>query len=166
MSSMNTHLKPLESIDAELAQRLLRDADFRRRFIRFWAQNEVASEIRSLRKARGLRQAQVAKLAETGQSAISRIEKADYDGWSYKTLISIAEALKARLRIRFERIEDVISSYEAGSHGTNPQTLSESEPTTDAADLAERTDDDGTLDHLTLERGESSADALAHYMRM
>ena len=103
-------LRPL-SIDTELADRLEKDERFRRRYIRFFAQTEVAAEIRNLRKKRQLRQAEVAKLAKTGQSAISRIEKADYDGWTFKTLIAIAEELRARLRITFEPIEDVASGY-------------------------------------------------------
>jgi len=104
-------LTPLLGIDEELADLLEHDDDFRRRFIRKFAQAEVAAEIRLLRKKRKLKQGQVAELAHTGQSAISRIEKADYDGWTYKTLIGIAEALRARLRIRFEPIEDVASGY-------------------------------------------------------
>lgn len=112
---MTSQLSPLASIDAELADRLETDESFRRRFIRRFAQAEVASEIRALRKKRGLRQAEVARLAKTGQSAISRIEKADYDGWTYKTLIGIAETLKARLRIRFEPIEDVAEGYRSST---------------------------------------------------
>lgn len=103
-------LTPL-SIDAELADRLDNDDRFRRRYIRFFAQTEVAAEIRALRKKRRLRQAEVAKLAKTGQSAISRIEKAGYDGWTFKTLLAIAEELRARLRITFEPIEDVANGY-------------------------------------------------------
>ena len=102
------HLSPLGSIDAELAERLQNDDVFRRRYIRFWAQTEVASEIRALRKARLMRQADVAELAKAGQSAISRIEKAEYDGWTFKTLIGIAEVLRARLRITLEPIENVV----------------------------------------------------------
>jgi transcriptional regulator with XRE-family HTH domain len=103
-------LTPL-SIDAELADRLDNDDRFRRRYIRFFAQTEVAAEIRALRKKRRLRQAEVAKLTKTRQSAISRIEKAGYDGWTFKTLIAIAEELGARLRITFEPIEDVANGY-------------------------------------------------------
>lgn len=104
-------LRPAASIDAELADRLLHDETFRRRYIRRWAQVEVASAIRALRKARQMRQAEVADLVQTGQSAISRIEKAEYDGWTFKTLIGIADALRARLRVAFEPIEDVALSY-------------------------------------------------------
>lgn len=110
MSSTNP-VNQMASIDAELADKLQNDDAFRRRYIRFWAQTEVASEIKQLRKARRMLQADVAKLAETGQSAISRIEKAEYDAWTFKTLIRIAEVLRARLRITFEPIETVVSNY-------------------------------------------------------
>jgi hypothetical protein len=60
-----------------------------------------------------MRQREVASLTKTGQSAISRIEKAEYDGWTFKTLIGIADALRARLRISFEPIEAVALSYQA-----------------------------------------------------
>src|SRR5262249_55322962 len=106
------------SIDAELAIKLESDAAFRRRYIQRWAQAEVAAEIKALRKARKLNQTQVATLAATGQSAISRIEKADYDGWTFKTLLGIAQALKARLRITFEPIESVIAMYRS-AHGAD-----------------------------------------------
>lgn len=126
-------------IDRELADRLERDDSFRRRYIRFFAQSEVAAEIRSLRKRRKMRQVEVAKLSKTGQSAISRIEKADYDGWTFKTLISIAEGLRARLRIRFEPMEDVVDGYRnAATTGDSSRTqgdLEDAGDTSDAADI-------------------------------
>lgn len=111
---MSSLLHPLASIDKELADRLEKDERFRNRYLRRWAQTEVATEIRALRSRRKMRQGDVARLASTGQSAISRIEKAEYDGWTFKTLMGIAEVLSARLRITFEPIEDVISNYRAG----------------------------------------------------
>jgi transcriptional regulator with XRE-family HTH domain len=134
-------LNPLKSIDAELAARLQNDDAFRRRYIRFWAQTEVAAEILSLRRARGLRQVEVARLARTGQSAISRIEKADYDGWTFKTLIGIAEVLRARLRITFEPIEDVVGGYRTSTIPKAPVVLDDIGTTTDDADVDFR---DGT----------------------
>src|SRR5215210_4201622 len=110
---MKSELNRLASIDAELAEKLENDEAFRRRYIRAFSQAEVAAQIQALRRKRGLRQQDLARLANTGQSAISRIEKADYEGWSYKTLIRIAEELKARLRIILEPIEDVANGYRA-----------------------------------------------------
>lgn len=118
-------LNPLVSINTELADRLEHDEAFQRRYIRAWTQTEVASEIRSLRKTRRKNQRQVAELIGTGQSAISRIEKADYDGWTYKTLITIAERLKARLRITFEPIEDVARGYRGRTAGETFEGIAE-----------------------------------------
>lgn len=127
-------LNPLSSINAELAERLEKDDAFRRRYIRMWAQTEVATEIRALRKRRGLRQGEVAKLTGTGQSAISRIERADYDGWTYKTLIEIACELKARLRISYEPIEAVVSGYRIHSSDTSDVEVFPGDGTSGGAD--------------------------------
>jgi hypothetical protein len=102
-----TSLKSVAFIDKEIAERLMSDVGFRNRFIRVWAQTEVAEGIRTLRRKRNLKQKQVAVLANTGQSAISRMEKADYDGWTFKTLLTLAEVLRARLRVTFEPIEEI-----------------------------------------------------------
>ena len=118
---MSSQLEPLTSIDLELAERLEKDERFRNRYLRRWAQNEVATEIRGLRKRRGKLQAEVARLANTGQSAISRIEKAEYDGWTFKTLLAIGDALRARLRITFEPIEDVVRSLKSSASTTAVQ---------------------------------------------
>lgn len=105
-----------QSINREIAERLETDDEFLRDYIRTWASHDVASELRNLRMLRKKRQADVAALVNTGQSAISRIEKAEYDGWSYKTLVAIALALRARLSFRLEPIEDVVQ----GLKGVNP----------------------------------------------
>ena len=61
-----------------------------------------------MRLKRKLKQVALATMAGTGQSAISRIEKQNYDGWTFKTLLTISLALDARLTIKLEPIEDVI----------------------------------------------------------
>jgi transcriptional regulator with XRE-family HTH domain len=57
------------------------------------------------------RQVDLAKESGMLQSAISRIEQADYGNWSLKTLFRVADALDARLRIDFDPIETVIEQY-------------------------------------------------------
>ena len=112
-SSPSTDKPTVTSIDIDLARRLASDARFRERYLRVWAAHEVASEIRSMRKRRTMRQADLARQTGTGQSAISRIEKEDYDGWTFKTLLAIAVALKARLRIQLEPIEIIVEKLKA-----------------------------------------------------
>ena len=90
----------------------LNHLSFRRRFFRLRAQEETAQQIRELRDRRGLRQVDLAKRAKMRQSAVSRIEQAGYSAWTYKTLLRVAEALDAQLRIVFEPSEDVIARYQ------------------------------------------------------
>jgi transcriptional regulator with XRE-family HTH domain len=111
-------MKPTETSDlspvairARLARKL-RNPAFRRRYFRARAQEEVAQQIHELRERRHYRQIDLAHAAKMKQSAVSRIEKADYSAWTYKTLLRIAEALDAQLRIVFEANEDVIGRYE------------------------------------------------------
>lgn len=110
---MRSNLSPVTSIDAELADKLERDAAFRDNYIKLFAQAQVAAELKQMRKARVLRQQDLARLIKTGQSAISRIEKSEYDGWTFKTLVAIAIALRAQLNITLKPIEDVAKMFRA-----------------------------------------------------
>jgi transcriptional regulator with XRE-family HTH domain len=110
----------LSPIELKLYERLKSDKAYRRRFFEGLAQDEVAMQIRNLREYRGyLRQADFAKVAKMQQSAISRIENATYRGWSYRTLLRVAAALDARLRITFEPAEDAIRRYRDIQAATN-----------------------------------------------
>lgn len=60
----------------------------------------VAQLIYDARIEAGLTQAQLAKLIETRQSVISRLEDADYDGHSLTMLNRIANVLGKRLVVR------------------------------------------------------------------
>jgi DNA-binding XRE family transcriptional regulator len=61
----------------------------------------IGEQIYTLRIEAGLTQSELATLAGMHQSAIARIEDADYDAHSLKTLERIAAALGKRLEIRF-----------------------------------------------------------------
>lgn len=91
----------------------LKQPSFRRRFFRAQAEEEIAQQIRELRETRKLRQVDLAAKAAMKQSAVSRIEQASYSAWTFKTLLRVAEALDAQLRVAFEAAEDVIARYEA-----------------------------------------------------
>lgn len=121
--SILTRTEPIE-INKEVAERLTTDAEFRNRFIRRWAQDEIASQIRSLREFRGLNQKQLAALSGTGQSAISRSEQAGYSGWTVKTLVALAQALRARLVVSFEPIEHVAGRYCTSGEAASTETIS------------------------------------------
>ncbi len=62
----------------------------------------IASQIRILREQQGLSQRDLAEKLGTKQAGVSRLESADYRGWSVRVLKKLAEAFDLRLRISFE----------------------------------------------------------------
>lgn len=62
---------------------------------------QIAQEIFALRTKAGLTQKQLAQMVGTTDSAISRLEDADYTGHSLKMLQRISAALNQRLEIHF-----------------------------------------------------------------
>jgi transcriptional regulator with XRE-family HTH domain len=98
----------------------LKDRRYRHRFFRARVQDEIATGIQEMREMRKLRQVDLAHECSMKQSAISRLEKADYAGWNFQTLQRIAQALDARLRVTFEPMEKVIEEYEWREKGYSP----------------------------------------------
>ena len=62
---------------------------------------DIAQQIYDLRHQAGLTQKQFADLLNTTASVISRLEDADYDGYTLRTLNRIAAALHHRLEVNF-----------------------------------------------------------------
>jgi transcriptional regulator with XRE-family HTH domain len=62
---------------------------------------DIAQQVHDLRIDAKLTQTQLAELAGTYQSVISRIEDADYDGHSLASLNKIAKALNRKLKVEF-----------------------------------------------------------------
>jgi transcriptional regulator with XRE-family HTH domain len=124
----------LPSIDLELPRKL-RDREYRRRFFLSESSARIAKQLIELRKRRGLNQTDLAKLADTGQPAISRAERADYCNWSFNTLRKLAEAMDARIRVLIEAAEDVLPEYEAEAN--MPRQLRAS-AATEMADVRQR----------------------------
>jgi transcriptional regulator with XRE-family HTH domain len=105
--------KSINPLKLGISEKLRDPARRKRTFLRM-AQDEIAMQIRTLRAERGYpTQGSFARHAHMQQSAISRIENADYMGWSFRTLLRVADSLDARLRVTFERAEDVIKKFEA-----------------------------------------------------
>ena len=96
----------------------LESPTFRNQFFRSERELEIPAQIKNLRKLRGLNQAQLAEMARTKQSAISRLERAQEAKWELETLVRLAEALDARLAVVIEPYEAVIARYKAEQ--TNP----------------------------------------------
>jgi transcriptional regulator with XRE-family HTH domain len=98
------------SIDLELDE-LFRDRDRRNAFFRSITQDEIASQIRAVRKTRQLTQNAFAVLSGMKQSAISRIEQADYAAWNLTTLFRVAEALDSRWKVILQPAEEAVKEF-------------------------------------------------------
>jgi ribosome-binding protein aMBF1 (putative translation factor) len=64
----------------------------------------VAQLVYDARMAAGLTQKQLAEMIGTRQSAIARLEDADYEGHSLSMLRRVAAALGCRIKLDFEAI--------------------------------------------------------------
>lgn len=109
---METVANSLPSLDLNLFEEL-KDDEFRNAFFEAEASSQIARALINLRQMRGLSQKDLADALDTKQPAISRIESADYRGWSYSTLRKVAQVLRARLRIVIEPFEQVHDEYKA-----------------------------------------------------
>jgi ribosome-binding protein aMBF1 (putative translation factor) len=85
----------------ELLDRLIGDdSDLRAMIEEERVNAQVARDIYDLRTSRGLSQLQLAELVGTRQSAIARLEDADYEGHSLRMLRRVADALNAHVSVR------------------------------------------------------------------
>lgn len=91
--------KPTSNALALLDRLIGDDSDLRAMIAEERVNTQVAREIHDLRTSRGLSQKQLAEMVGTKQSAIARLEDADYEGHSLRMLQRIAKALDARLTV-------------------------------------------------------------------
>jgi len=77
------------------------DADYQKVLAQERVKSQAAQAIYDARLAAGLTQRQLASLAGTTQSVISRLEDGDYDKHSLAMLKRIATALHRRVEVRF-----------------------------------------------------------------
>ncbi|MEX2316542.1 MAG: helix-turn-helix transcriptional regulator [Pirellulales bacterium] len=75
------------------------DAELRQYVADARASSEIAQVVYDLRTGAGLTQKEMADLVGTGQSAIARLEDADYEGHSLSMLNRIAEALNCHIQL-------------------------------------------------------------------
>lgn len=100
-----------KSIKLGLAE-IFSDPKRRQVFFERTTQDEVATQIRDWRKRRNLTQSAFAKLVEMKQSAVSRLESADYAAWNFATLMRIASALDGRWKVVFIPSDEAIKEFE------------------------------------------------------
>lgn len=83
----------------------LSDPGFAVEFKRAGEAWDVALQITDLRRQAGLSQKELAKLLNTSQQQVSRLESTTYEGHSLSMLRRVAEVLHARVRVIFEPVD-------------------------------------------------------------
>ena len=84
----------------------LQDPTFAARFAQAGDAWDVALQIAALRQQAGLSQKDLARLLNTSQRQVSRLESPRYEGHSLNTLRRVAAVLHARVRVVFEPVAE------------------------------------------------------------
>lgn len=80
-------------------ERMKKSARYRRAYARYSRQIDLAMLVREMREAAGLTQAELAQRAGTTQSAIARLEDAEYTAHSLQTIEKIAQVCGVELKL-------------------------------------------------------------------
>jgi transcriptional regulator with XRE-family HTH domain len=163
----------------------LRDREYRRSFFEAGAKFRVQDRIRDIMKVRGACQLELAESCGMKPSAMSRVLSEGYASWSFKTLLRIADALDAELRVDLVLAEDVIAEFRHREKGGADSALADhaalggskprqhrgpggpflplSEPTEHLASLAERSRQGGVYRKTVIPEGELQRESYSTF---
>jgi transcriptional regulator with XRE-family HTH domain len=102
----------------DLRQRLqtdLNDGEYRHAYADEHLNLSIGTQIKVVREERGMTQAELADKIGTKQTGISRLESANYAGWSIAVLRRVAKAFDLRLHVSFEEFGSLWSEVEGFS---------------------------------------------------
>ena len=94
----------------EFLKEELKDREFGKIYYKGLEKARIAIEIANFREKKGLTQDELAKMINTSQSAIARLENPDYKGYSINTLRKVAGALEIEVVVSFK--EKGLETYE------------------------------------------------------
>jgi DNA-binding XRE family transcriptional regulator len=90
-------------LDEWLSEKLKKPG-FRKHYRQARLAVEVAHQMVLLREKLGITQAELARRMGTKQQTVSRLESGDYEGFTLKTLLKIAEATKTEVVVTFTTV--------------------------------------------------------------
>ena len=93
------------------------DSAYREAYADSFIDSWIALQIRVIREQRNMTQKDLANVLHTTQTAISRLENANYSGRSIGTLKSVAKAFDCRLKVSFETYGSLVEEAEEFSSG-------------------------------------------------
>lgn len=101
MADKPRHGKRRDALDVLRDSVIQRDPEAAARIEEKYEGVKIAEQIYRMRKEAGLAQQELADRVGTSKSVISRLEDADYDGYSVRTLRRIAASCRHELKVRF-----------------------------------------------------------------
>jgi transcriptional regulator with XRE-family HTH domain len=105
----------------DLRQRLqidLCDEEYRHAYADEHLNLSIGTQIKVIREEQRMKQAELAEKIGTKQAGISRLESANYNGWSIAILRRLAQAFDLRLRVSFEEFGTLWTEVEGFSRET------------------------------------------------
>src|SRR5262249_49338835 len=90
-----------------------RERRFRKQYLEGYLNTRIAAQIKALREARKLSQAQLAARVGTTQPGISALENVNYSSWSLRTLRKLARAFDVALVVKFESFGKALDDIES-----------------------------------------------------
>lgn len=102
------------NFDRHLSKQL-EDSEFATKYAEAGASWDIALKLTQLRQDAGLSQSELARMLNTSQQQISRLESPSYEGHSISMLRRVAEALNARIVVAFEPLNDKLELNEPNS---------------------------------------------------
>ena len=124
----STNSKTMRKKRARIIQQL-QDSAYRRAFVEGHAQDGIAFQLRSMRKARRWEQSELAQRLGKPQPMVSRYENPDYGKYSVSTLLELAAAFDVGLVVRFSPFSELIEWDEGLSTvALNPKSFTDELP--------------------------------------
>ncbi|MBD8725732.1 helix-turn-helix transcriptional regulator [Oxalobacteraceae sp. CFBP 13708] len=100
----------MNELRIELAEEF-KDAEYAHAYLEENSNMRIAAQIRALRIARGWTQEDLAIAASMKQARVSKIESADFDSLTLKTLRKLAQAFDVNLFVSFNSISDAVTDF-------------------------------------------------------
>lgn len=88
-----------------------KDAEYAHAYLEENSNMRIAAQIRALRLHNGWSQDQLGNFSHMRQERVSKIESADFESLSLKTLRRLAQAFDVHLSIKFESIHDAVVDF-------------------------------------------------------
>jgi transcriptional regulator with XRE-family HTH domain len=112
----------------ETLKQEFQDEEYRYAYQEEFSNSRMATQIKVIREQRGLKQAELAELADMKQSRISALENINYESWSVSTLRRLARALGVTFEFGFKSWGELLPEIQGFGRKTLEKPKFEDDP--------------------------------------